>query len=442
MKKRFWILLVAFIVITMGMYAKTSHPKKNTGITYSIYVVKKGDTLTEIAQQYHTSVSNLTQLNGLKRSALQVGMKIKVPARPKTTSSSASLKTVSETTIKYVVKKGDTLTSLAKQYHTTPTAIMKASQLKSKSLKVAMILKIPTTKTVNVSSGASATTPSSSSLPSSGTYVKSLQNTPLPPIQVGPCAAWLLLNTNGQLIAGKNINKVWPIASLTKMMTAYVALQAVQQGKVSLTTEYTVPWQATAKTVGGSSAFLYTGEEVTLYELLEGAIMPSGNDAATAIALMISKGNYNDFVAQMNATAQALGMKNTKFYTSCGLPPSMTGGRGMDVSTAADMAILATKLYANSTYIQISKQRYTSIDNGRFQLRNSNQWLLTNVPGVNGMKTGNHDQAKFNVIASVQRGSVGFIVVTLGSPTVEWLHVNPQKIINQAYQSYTAFGAM
>jgi len=457
-KKKIIIVCVLFLAVVLCVSAKTSSNSSSTQTAtvktvYINYVVQKGDTLSSIARKYNTTAISIQHANRMANGMIKPGMKLIIPTTQKiatpvtktVVSSPQSSSTPSTlTTVTYVVKRGDTLTGIANQYKTTPQAIQKASGMRSSRITVGMKLTVPTTVTQSTTSTASnASTATSKSASKASQYITTSQTGSLPPaIKVGPCQSWLLINTKGQFIAGKNINTVWPMASITKMMTAYVALQAVQQGKFSLNSMYTVPWQATAKTIGGSSAYLYQGETISLYDLLEGAIMPSGNDAATAIALMISGGNYNAFVAQMNAAAKSLGMNHTKFYTSCGLPPTMTGGRGMDVSTAADMAILATKLYNTPTYIQISSQKYATIDSGTYQIRNSNQWLLNNVPGINGMKTGNHDKAKFNVVASVQRGNVAFIVLVFGSPTVEWLHVNPQKIINQAYQYYSQYGTI
>ncbi|MCX5774233.1 MAG: LysM peptidoglycan-binding domain-containing protein [Fusobacteria bacterium] len=463
MKKRTLIICGLFVLVALGGYAKTtaSHSQKSqtsaVQTVYVNYVVKSGDNLSSIAKKYNTSVASIQYANRLSTGNIKAGMKLVIPTLQKVTtpvakttytapSTRSAMQTQSQiqsSKLSYVVKSGDTLTSIAKKYQTTPQAIRKASGMRTSRLKIGMKLTVPTqlanTTTSTVVATSSAAQRNAKVVKNSNTVTVTQVGT-APAIKVGPCQSWLLISTQGQFIAGKNINKVWPMASITKMMTAYVALQAIQQGKFSLNSMYTVPWQATSRTVGGSSAFLYERETISLYDLLEGAIMPSGNDAATAIALMISGGNQNAFVAQMNATAKSLGMTHTRFYTPCGLPPSMTGGKGMDISTAADMAILATRLYNSSTYIQISSQKYAMIDGGRYQIRNSNQWLLTRVPGINGMKTGNHDLAKYNIVASVQRGNVGFIVLVFGCPTVEWLHVNPQKIINQAYQYYTQYG--
>jgi len=249
------------------------------------------------------------------------------------------------------------------------------------------------------------------------------------------CTEWIVADVNGSYVAGSNINSVWPLASITKLMTAYVTLENIQEGKISLSTVTTV--NRVAANTSGSSAELPRGQEIMVDDLLKGMIIPSGNDAAVALAYLEGNGNVANFVAQMNAAANSLGMKNTHFYTPDGLPSSMTG-KPLDVSTAADLAILASKLEQSKTFMSICSLGTAKICNGSIKLYSTNP-ILISVPGTTGMKTGHHNEAKYNIVVTTNRGGKKYIIVVLGGKTEQMRDDLAKQYINLAYSSVVSY---
>jgi|GEM_PF-997336 len=249
------------------------------------------------------------------------------------------------------------------------------------------------------------------------------------------CTEWIVADSNGSYVAGSNITTVWPLASITKLMTAYVTLENIQEGKISLSTVTTV--NRVAANTSGSSAELPRGQDITVDDLLKGMIIPSGNDAAVALAYLEGNGNVSNFVAQMNAAANSLGMKNTHFYTPDGLPTSMTG-KPLDVSTAADLAILASKLEQSKTFMSICSLGTAKICNGSIKLYSTNP-ILISVPGTTGMKTGHHNEAKYNIVVTTNRGGKKFIIIVLGGNTEHMRDSLAKNYINLAYGSVISY---
>ena len=203
---------------------------------------------------------------------------------------------------------------------------------------------------------------------------------------------------DGHVLAAHDADAPRAIASITKMMTAYLALKAD-----ALSHTYTVP--AAATRIGESTAGLRAGRRVTGRDLLEGLLVPSANDAAETLAIGID-GSEAAFVARMNRTARQLGMRDTVYRAPYGLDAP-----GQH-STAADQLILARLLMRDAHVRAIAKLRSAVIDGLRWRSSNT---LLGVYPGLDGVKTGHTGDAGWCLAATARRGSHRIFVVGLGA---------------------------
>lgn len=222
-------------------------------------------------------------------------------------------------------------------------------------------------------------------------------------------AAYVLMDANsGKIIAEKNMDQRRPPASLTKMMTLYLAFQELQSGTVQLDSKVRVSkkaWQ-----MGGSKMFIRVGNDVTLENLIQGIIVDSGNDACVATAEYIA-GSEDAFVNMMNAEAKALGMNNTHYDDCTGMPHED------HYATAHDLAILARAIILNfPQYYQFFQQKWFTYNGIRQPNRNR---LLWRYPGADGLKTGHTNAAGFCLVASAKKDNMRLITVILGAPTDE-----------------------
>jgi D-alanyl-D-alanine carboxypeptidase (penicillin-binding protein 5/6) len=251
-----------------------------------------------------------------------------------------------------------------------------------------------------------------------------LADTPQPP----PVAAraWLLVDaTSGQPIAGRNPEERVEPASLTKLMTAYLVFGALKGSSLAL--GQTVPVSERAWRAGGSRMFIEPRKPVTVQELLRGMIVQSGNDACIALAEVVA-GSEPAFVERMNREAQRLGMRNTKFTNSTGLPDPG------HYSTASDLALLASALIRDypEQYKLYSEREYRYNDITQHN-RNRLLWL---DPNVDGVKTGHTESAGYCLIASAKRGARRLVSVVIGTPSDRLRAGESQKLLNFGFQSY------
>ena len=215
-------------------------------------------------------------------------------------------------------------------------------------------------------------------------------------------SAILMDADSGRVLYEQNADERMLIASITKIMTAVVALE---KGKTSDT--YTVTAEDMAE---GSSMYLAVGETVTLEELLYGLMLSSGNDAALAVAHCVS-GTVEDFVAEMNAKAEDLGMTNTSFANPNGLD------HADHYSTARDMAVLTAYALQNAAFARIVSTK--SITIGTRTLTNHNK-LLSQYEGCIGVKTGYTKAAGRTLVSAARRDGQTLVAVTLSDGN-DWL---------------------
>ena len=212
----------------------------------------------------------------------------------------------------------------------------------------------------------------------------------------------LIHPASGKVLASKNASEEKLIASTTKLMTALVA---VENGDLSAAVKILPEWAA----VEGSSMYLRPGESYTLYELLQGLMLASGNDAALALACAVA-GDEESFVAMMNAQCETMGLTHTHFSNPHGLDADDHH------SSAADLAAIMSRALENETLREIMGTRSCSIHGQVFENHNK---LLRQCPGVNGGKTGYTTAAGRCLVTSCQRDGMELVCVTLSDPN-DW----------------------
>jgi serine-type D-Ala-D-Ala carboxypeptidase (penicillin-binding protein 5/6) len=240
--------------------------------------------------------------------------------------------------------------------------------------------------------------------------------------------AWLLLDvTSGQAIASRNPQERIEPASLTKLMTAYLAFAALKARSLAL--GQTIRVSERAWHASGSRMFIEPRKPVTVEELLHGLIIQSGNDASIALAEAVA-GSEPAFVERMNREAGRLGMTDTNFTNSSGMP-----GPG-HYSTARDLALITSALMHDypEYYKLYSEREYRYND---ITQRNRNQ-LLWLDPNVDGVKTGHTESAGYCLIASAQRGGRRLVSVVIGTVSERLRSRESQKLLNFGFQSYDA----
>ena len=225
-----------------------------------------------------------------------------------------------------------------------------------------------------------------------------------PRLSAAPYAAMVMDARTGEVFASENADTPLHPASLTKMMTLYVAFQALARGEITLDTEVRI--SANAASEPPSRLGLHEGQTIRLRHLLRAAAVKSANDAATAIGEALA-GSEAAFAERMNATAAAMGMNNSHFVNMHGL--TVQG----HYSTAHDMTILGRHLiYDFPQYYNLFSRRVA--DAGVAEVANTNHRFLDSYPGADGIKTGFTNAAGYNLVASAERGSVRIIATVFG----------------------------
>lgn len=245
-------------------------------------------------------------------------------------------------------------------------------------------------------------------------------------------SAVLLEMDSGTVLYDKNSNEKLPPASITKVMTLLLIMEAIERGELKLTDK--VRTSERAASMGGSQIFLQPGEEMTVEDMIKGISIASGNDASVAMAEHIG-GTEEAFVAKMNERAKQLKMNNTHFVNSNGLPAPN------HYSTAMDIAIMSRELLKHE---QITKytgtyQDYLRKDSSNpFWLVNTNR-LVRFFEGVDGLKTGYTSEAKYCLTATAKKNNMRVIAVVLGEPDTKTRNSEVTALFNYAFNHYQVF---
>lgn len=228
------------------------------------------------------------------------------------------------------------------------------------------------------------------------------------PIDIACASAILVEPDSGQIIFEQHADDMRPVASVTKLMTVLLALEAVDSGRASMDDVVSVSKNASG--MGGSQILLDTGEQQTYSQLLKSVIVCSANDSAVALAEYLY-GSEGLFVEYMNERADELGMKNTVYKNCTGLPAEG------QYTTARDVAKLAREVFLHDIYFDYSTVWLEDFDHGdgrMTQMTNTNK-LTRLYDGCDGGKTGSTDEAGYCFAATAKRGGMRLIAVTLGS---------------------------
>lgn len=251
-----------------------------------------------------------------------------------------------------------------------------------------------------------------------------------PDVEAG--AALLMEKETGEILYEYNSHDRLEPASVTKVMTLLLVMEAIDDGLLS--TEDMVQVSARAASMGGSQVYLKEGETMSVHDLLKATAVASGNDASVALAERLA-GSESAFVERMNKRAQELGMKDTTFLNCTGLPAPG------HLTSAYDIALMSRELILRHPSIR----EYTtiwmdSLREGAFQLANTNK-LIRFYDGATGLKTGSTDAARFCISATAERDGMELIAVILKSPTKDTRTATAKSMLDFGFANYTVLDA-
>lgn len=239
-----------------------------------------------------------------------------------------------------------------------------------------------------------------------------------------PYAAMVIDARSGKVLHSRNADTRLHPASLTKMMTLYIAFQAVEHGEISLDSLVTISRNAAAEPP--SKLGLRSGQKIKLRYLIRAAAVKSANDAATAIGEAI-EGSEAAFARRMNRTAKALGMTRTTFKNMNGLT------KAGHLSTARDMTTLGRHIfYDYPQYYNLFSRK--SADAGMRTVYNTNRRFLSSYRGADGIKTGYTRAAGSNLVASAHRGNERIIVTVFGGRSSAWRNARVAELMDMGFQ--------
>lgn len=244
------------------------------------------------------------------------------------------------------------------------------------------------------------------------------------------CRSALLMEfSTGEIIYENNSHEKLAPASVTKVMTMLLAMEAVDKGQVKLSDKATI--SARAKSMGGSTMYLETGELRTVEELIKGVAIESANDAAVALGEYIG-GSEEGFIQKMNERARELGMKDTNFV-------NCTGFYDVNHYTSAyDVAIMSKELLKHGKILDYTTIWMETISEGRqepFTLVNRNK-MIKSYPGCDGLKTGFITESKYCISSTAKRGDIRFISVIMGAPSWKERNEMAGKLLDYGFAKF------
>lgn len=239
-------------------------------------------------------------------------------------------------------------------------------------------------------------------------------------------AVVLMDSRSGAVLFEDNSAEPLPPASVTKVMTMLLLMEAIDRGEVSYDTVITASERA--KSMGGSTIFLDAGEQMTVDDLLKGIAVASGNDACVAVAEYLA-GSVEAFVDRMNARAAELGMNNTHFVNCNGLDADG------HYCSAMDIAIMSRELMKHEDIFRYTTIWMDSLRGGAFQLANTNK-LIRFYEGATGLKTGSTDNALCCVSATARRDGMHLIAVVMGSPTSKARFASARSLLDYGFAEF------
>ena len=242
-------------------------------------------------------------------------------------------------------------------------------------------------------------------------------------------AAVLMDEKTGRVLYEKNPREVRACASITKVMTLILIMEAIESGKISM--KDSVSASAHAASMGGSDIWLEPGETMTVDEMIKAIVVASANDAAVAMAEYIS-GSEEEFVCQMNKKAQELQMNDTVFKNCNGLDEDG------HVTSAYDVAVMSRELMKYDKIFDYTSIWIDYLRDGKTQLVNTNK-LLKSYKGITGLKTGTTSQAGSCISATAKRDNLSLIAVVLGSATGKDRFKDAAKLLDYGFANFTMY---
>lgn len=249
-----------------------------------------------------------------------------------------------------------------------------------------------------------------------------------------PCRSAILMEaTTGAVIYSQNAEEAMPPASVTKIMTLLLLMEAIDSGVIHL--DDTVTVSANAASMGGSQVFLKEGEQMKLEDLLKSVVIASANDAAVALAEYLC-GSVQAFVGKMNERAKKLGMSGTNFENVTGLDDTAVN----HLTSAKDIALMSRALIEHETILQYSSIWMDTIRDGAFGLTNTNR-LVRFYPGCTGLKTGSTSKAGFCVSVTAERDGFSLICVIMGAESRDVRNAAAVSLLDWGFANYGLFRA-
>ncbi len=247
-------------------------------------------------------------------------------------------------------------------------------------------------------------------------------------LEVGGKSAVLLELSSGRILYEKNSHEKLAIASVTKIMTLLLVMEALDNGQITL--EEPVTCSANAASMGGSQIWLKEGEVMSVHELVKAAAVVSANDACAALAEHIS-GSVEGFVQQMNARAAELGMNDTLFLDCSGLSDDA-------YSSAHDVALMSRELMTHPKITEYTTIWMDTLRDGKSQLVNTNK-LVRHYAGATGLKTGTTQKAGHCLSATAEKGGMGLCAVILGCATTDERFGGARKMLDYGFANYAIY---
>lgn len=240
-----------------------------------------------------------------------------------------------------------------------------------------------------------------------------------------------LYAANGQELYVYNADEQLQPASVTKIMTMLLAMEALERGEVTLDTMITGSEYACS--MGGTQIWLEPGEQLTLDEMLKAIAVGSANDCAVAVAEHLA-GTEAAFVERMNTRARELGCTNTTFINANGLD-----GEGQKTLTSArDLALISCELLRHPKILEYTGIWMDTVRGGKFGLANTNK-MLKSYQGLTGLKTGYIREAGFCISASAERDGLSLVAVVMAAPTKENRTADATALLNYGFANFTAY---
>lgn len=232
----------------------------------------------------------------------------------------------------------------------------------------------------------------------------------------------------GDVIKQNNAYEHLSPASVTKLMSILLILEAINSGKIKLTDEVAATENAVSK--GGSQIWLEVGEKMTVNDLFKAVVIASANDACTLLGEYVA-GSDSAFVDMMNKRVETLGLKNSHFENCTGLDDEVTN----HYSCAYDLAVIAKEVMKHKLILKYSTVWLDSLRNGKTELNNTNK-MINKYNGMTGLKTGTTSNAGFCLCATATRDGISFVSVVLGAQTSDERFALTQELLDYGFANY------